>query len=197
MYKIDFIGEKSMNSETYWIISLNNWDLAESFGLNTNILETNLINLAVVIGVLVYFGKGVLTTILNNRKETILSTIRDAEERYQEAIEKLNQARTQLEQAKAKAEEIRVNGILQMEREKQELIKAADEDSKRLEEAKNMTIRFDEQKAIVQIRQQVSRLTVKRALEIINSRLNGDLHARMIDYHIGLFKAMKTSASAE
>lgn len=59
MYKIDFIGEKSMNSETYWIISLTNWDLAESFGFNTNILETNLINLAVVIGVLVYFGKGV------------------------------------------------------------------------------------------------------------------------------------------
>jgi F-type H+-transporting ATPase subunit b len=183
-----------MNSETYWIISLTNWDLAESFGINTNILETNLINLAVVIGVLVYFGKGVLSTILTNRKETILSTIRDAEERYQEAIEKLNQARTQLEQAKAKAEEIRVNGVLQMERDKQELIKAADEDSKRLEEAKNLTIRFAEQKAIVQIRQQVSRLTVKRALEIINSRLNLDLHARMIDYHIGLFKAMKTSA---
>lgn len=59
LYKIDFIGEKSMNSETYWVISLNNWDLAESFGFNTNILETNLINLAVVIGVLVYFGKGV------------------------------------------------------------------------------------------------------------------------------------------
>jgi F-type H+-transporting ATPase subunit b len=183
-----------MNSGTYWIISSNNWDLAESFGLNTNIIETNLINLAVVIGVLVYFGKGVLTTILNNRKETILSTIRDAEERYQTAIEKLNQARTQLEQAKAKAEEIRVNGILQMEKEKQELIKAADEDSKRLEEAKNITIRFAEQKAIVQVRQQVSRLTVKRALEIINNRLNLDLHARMIDYHIGLFKAMKTSA---
>ena len=124
-----------------------------------------------------------------------MSTIRDAEERYQEAIEKLNQARTQLEQAKAKAEEIRVNGILQMEREKQELIKATDEEAKRLEETKNLTIRFAEQKAIVQIRQQISRLTVKRALEIINSRLNLDLHARMIDYHIGLFKAMKTSAS--
>jgi len=135
-----------------------------------------------------------LSNLLNNRKQTILSTIRDAEERYQTAIEKLNQARTQLEQAKAKAEEIRVNGILQMEKEKQELIKAADEDSKRLEEAKNITIRFAEQKAIVQVRQQVSRLTVKRALEIINNRLNLDLHARMIDYHIGLFKAMKTSA---
>jgi hypothetical protein len=30
-----------------------------SFGLNTNLLETNLINLAVVVGLLVYFGKGV------------------------------------------------------------------------------------------------------------------------------------------
>jgi F-type H+-transporting ATPase subunit b len=99
-----------------------------------------------------------------------------------------------LEQAKTKAEEIRVNGILQIEREKQELIKAADEDSKRLEDSKNITIRLEEQKAIVQVRQQVSRLAVERALEIINSRLNMDLHARMIDYHIGLFKAMETSA---
>lgn len=38
---------------------MNQWLLATSFGLNTNLLETNLINLGVVIGVLVYFGKGV------------------------------------------------------------------------------------------------------------------------------------------
>ncbi len=98
-----------------------------------------------------------------------------------------------MEQAKQKAEEIRVNSVLQIEREKQELIKAADEDSKRLEDSKNITIRFEEQKAIVQVRQQVSRLAVERALEVINSRLNMDLHARMIDYHIGLFKAMEAS----
>lgn len=184
-----------MNSAIDLIASLDSWALAnEGLSLNTNLLDTNLINLAVVIGVLVYFGKGVLTNILNNRKETILSTIRDAEERYQEATEKLNQARARLEQAKQKAEEIRVNSILQIEREKEELIKAADEDSKRLEDSKNMTIRFEEQKAIVQVRQQVSRLAVERALEVINSRLNMDLHARMIDYHIGLFKAMETSA---
>jgi len=35
------------------------WTLANSFGLNTNLLETNLINLGVVVGLLVYFGKGV------------------------------------------------------------------------------------------------------------------------------------------
>jgi F-type H+-transporting ATPase subunit b len=181
-----------MNSTIDWIASLDSWSLAGEFGLNTNLLDTNLINLAVVIGVLFYFGKGILSTILTNRKETILSAIRDAEERYKEATEKLNQARIRLEQAKAKAEEIRANGISQLEREKQELIKAADEDSKRLEDSKNATIRFEEQKAIQEIRQQVSRLALERALQALNSRMNSDLQARMIDYHIGLFKALAT-----
>ncbi len=36
-----------------------NLELAEGFGLNINLVETNIINLAVVIGVLIYFGKGV------------------------------------------------------------------------------------------------------------------------------------------
>jgi len=39
--------------------SLSFWPLAGNFGLNTNLLETNLINLSVVLSLLVYFGKGV------------------------------------------------------------------------------------------------------------------------------------------
>lgn len=41
------------------VISSNSWPIAGNFGLNTNLLETNLINLSVVLGLLVYFGKGV------------------------------------------------------------------------------------------------------------------------------------------
>jgi hypothetical protein len=35
------------------------WPLTGNFGLNTNLLEINLINLSVVLSILVYFGKGV------------------------------------------------------------------------------------------------------------------------------------------
>lgn len=35
------------------------WPIAGNFGLNTNLLETNLINLSVVLGLLIYSGKGV------------------------------------------------------------------------------------------------------------------------------------------
>ena len=49
-----------MNSGTYLIASLDAWAVAEEgLSFNTNLLDTNLINLAVVIGILVYFGKGV------------------------------------------------------------------------------------------------------------------------------------------
>nr|YP_010188652.1 AtpF [Bryum argenteum]QZJ47455.1 AtpF [Bryum argenteum]WKV29131.1 AtpF [Bryum argenteum] len=175
------------------IVFLGYWPIAGNFGLNTNLLETNLINLSVVLGLLVYFGKGVLNNLLSNRKQTILSTINDAEERYNEATDKLNQARTRLERAKIKANEIRVNGLSQIEKEKKELINAADEDSKRLEDSKNATIRFEEQRAIEQVRQQVSRLALERALEALNKRLNNELHSRVIDYHIGLLRAMEST----
>ena len=41
-----------------------NFPLGEGFGINTNLLETNVINLAVVVGVVVYFGGDVLSSIL-------------------------------------------------------------------------------------------------------------------------------------
>jgi F-type H+-transporting ATPase subunit b len=127
-----------------------------------------------------------LQNLLDNRKETILSTIRDAEECYKEAEEKLKQAKSRLQQAKLKADEIRIQGLTQLEKEKAELIKTADEDSKKLEESKNGTIRFEEQKALEEVRQQVSRLALERALETLRVSLNTDLQNRLIDSNISI-----------
>lgn len=41
------------------VIFSSYWPIAGNFSLNTNLLETNLINLSVVLSLLVYFGKGV------------------------------------------------------------------------------------------------------------------------------------------
>lgn len=60
MYTSELIGETGMNIGIYLLASLDAWAMAEEgLSLNTNLLDTNLINLAVVVGVLVYFGKGV------------------------------------------------------------------------------------------------------------------------------------------
>jgi F-type H+-transporting ATPase subunit b len=135
-----------------------------------------------------------LINLLENRKTTILKTIQDAEERYKEATEKLQKARTRLQQAKVKADEIRINGLAQLDKEQRDLVDAADEDPKILEESKNSTIRFEKQRAIEQVRQQVSRLASERALESLNSRSDNDLHLRLIDYKINMFKFMEDIA---
>lgn len=48
-----------MKNVTDSFLSLSHWPSAGSFGFNIDILSTNLINLSVVLGVLIFFGKGV------------------------------------------------------------------------------------------------------------------------------------------
>ena len=53
------IRGEHMKNVTDSFVSLGHWPSAGSFGFNTDILATNLINLSVVLGVLIFFGKGV------------------------------------------------------------------------------------------------------------------------------------------
>nr|QYB22130.1 ATP synthase CF0 subunit I [Phyllocladus trichomanoides] len=183
-------GER-MKNVTYSFISLIHWPSAGGFELNTNILETNIINLSVVLGVLIYFGKGVLSNILDNRKDIILTTIRNSEELCKSATNQLEQARVRLREVETRAEEIRINGYSQIKREKENFINATSTNLEQLEDSKNETIRLEQQRVIEQVQQQVSRQAVQRALRTLNSRLNSELHLRTIDHHIGLLRAMK------
>jgi F-type H+-transporting ATPase subunit b len=81
--------------------------IGHGFGINTNIFETNIINLAAVIAIVISFVGGNFTAILEDRRKTILNNLEEATQRALEAEEKLNQARTQLELAKKKAQDIR------------------------------------------------------------------------------------------
>ena len=53
-----------MKNVTDSFVSLVYWPFAGSFGFNTDILATNPINLSVVLGVLIFFGKGVCASCL-------------------------------------------------------------------------------------------------------------------------------------
>jgi hypothetical protein len=53
-----------MKNLTDSFVYLGHWPSAGSFGFNTDILATNPINLSVVIGVLIFFGKGVCVSCL-------------------------------------------------------------------------------------------------------------------------------------
>jgi F-type H+-transporting ATPase subunit b len=78
--------------------------------LNFNLLETNLVNLAIVIGVLFWFLRGFLGGILERRRSAILQDLQDAEARLKTASEELTKAQSELAAAQQKAEQIRIDG---------------------------------------------------------------------------------------
>nr|QHB79430.1 ATP synthase CF0 subunit I [Ruppia sinensis]WDD57481.1 ATP synthase CF0 subunit I [Ruppia mongolica] len=174
-----------MKNVTDSFVSLGHWPSAGSFGFNTDILATNLINLSVVLGVLIFFGKGVY------RKQRILSTIQNSEELRRGAIEQLEKARTRLRKVETEADEYRVNGYSEIEREKVNLINATFDSLEQLENYKNETLRFEQQRAINQVRQQIFQQALQGALGILNSRLNSKLHLRTISANIGILGVME------
>nr|YP_010884052.1 photosystem I P700 chlorophyll a apoprotein A1 [Helleborus argutifolius]YP_010884132.1 photosystem I P700 chlorophyll a apoprotein A1 [Helleborus lividus]WIW41727.1 photosystem I P700 chlorophyll a apoprotein A1 [Helleborus argutifolius]WIW41816.1 photosystem I P700 chlorophyll a apoprotein A1 [Helleborus lividus] len=180
-----------MKTVTDSFVSLGHWPSAGSFGFNTDILATNLINLSVVLGVLIFFGKGVLSDLLDNRKQRILTTIRNSEELRVGAVEKLEKAKARLRKVKMEADEFRVNGYSEIEREKLNLINSTYQNLERLENYKNETIQFEQQRAINQVRQRVFQQALQGALETLNSCLNNELHLRTISANIGMLGAMK------
>nr|YP_010248714.1 ATP synthase CF0 subunit I [Clethra fargesii]QTT57991.1 ATP synthase CF0 subunit I [Clethra fargesii] len=180
-----------MKNITDSFVSLGYWPSAGSFGFNTDILATNLINLSVVLGVLIFFGKGVLSDLLDNRKQRILNTIRNSEELREGAIEQLEKARARLRKVEMEADQFRVNGYSEIERERLNLINSTSKTLEQLENYKNETIHFEQQRAINQVRQRVFQQALQGALGTLNSCLNNELHLRTISANIGMFGAMK------
>nr|YP_009769412.1 ATP synthase CF0 B subunit [Delonix regia]QIT00114.1 ATP synthase CF0 B subunit [Delonix regia]QRH18679.1 ATP synthase CF0 subunit I [Delonix regia] len=180
-----------MKNITDSFLSLGYWPSAGSFGFNTDILATNPINLSVVLGVLIFFGKGVLSDLLDNRKRRILKTIRNSEELREGAIEQLEKARARLRKVEMEADRFRVNGYSEIEREKLNLINSIYTTLEQLENYKNETIQFEQQRVINQVRQRVFQQALQGALGTLNSCLNNELHLRTISANIGMFGAMK------
>nr|QJD22117.1 AtpF [Anisodus acutangulus] len=180
-----------MKNVTDSFVSLGHWPSAGSFGFNTDILATNPINLSVVLGVLIFFGKGVLSDLLDNRKQRILNTIRNSEELREGAIEQLEKARSRLRKVETEAEQFRVNGYSEIEREKLNLINSTYKTLEQLENYKNETIQFEQQRAINQVRQRVFQQALQGALGTLNSCLNNELHLRTISANIGMLGTMK------
>uniref|UniRef100_UPI0031F3E91F ATP synthase CF0 subunit I n=1 Tax=Scurrula pulverulenta TaxID=529591 RepID=UPI0031F3E91F len=180
-----------MQNISHSFVSLSHWPFAGGFGFNTDILATNPINLSVVFGVLIFFGKRVLNDLLDNRKQRILNTIRNSDKIREEAIEPLEKAKYYLRKVEMEADQFRVNGYSEIEREKLHLIHSTYATLKQFENYKNETISFEQQRVINQVQQHVFQQALQGAFRILNNSLNNELHLRTISANIDMLGVMK------
>jgi F-type H+-transporting ATPase subunit b len=161
--------------------------IGHGFGINTNILETNLINLAAVIGVVISFVGGNLTAILDDRKKTIVNNLQEATQRALEAEEKLNLARTQLESAKKKAQEIRQEGVSRATQEINTVVNQHQIRVSKLQEFKEETLSFYQQKAFKEAYLYVISRIMSRVRERLNSGLDSTYHVVVNNFYVSRF----------
>lgn len=132
-----------------------------------------------------------LNDLLDNRKQRILNTIRNSEELREGAIQQLENARARLRKVETEADQFRVNGYSEIEREKLNLINSTYKTLKQLENYKNETILFEQQRTINQVRERVFQQALQGAIGTLNSCLSNELHLRTINANIGMFGTMK------
>lgn len=159
----------------------------EGFGINTNVFETNIINLAAVVAIVISFVGKNLSSLLEDRRKTILTNLQEASQRAAEAQEKLTQAKNQLQLATQKAKEIREEGILRAQQEVNNCISQHEERLSKLEEFKQETIEFYQQKAFKQAYVYVISRIMSRVKERLNSGLDATYHVVVNNFYVSRF----------
>ena len=136
----------------------------EGIGLNLDILETGLLNILALVGILVYVGRDFIGSLLEERKTTIVKGVQDAEDRLNEATKRLSEAEKQLNQANIVISEIKSETIAT----KKILL-----ESDAFEAKKDLKIRFEralasfqskERQIFLDIKQQIISLVLKRTV---------------------------------
>lgn len=154
------------------------------FGLNLNVFETNVINLAIVIFGLYKFLPNFLGGILERRRAIILADLKDAEERLATANSSLSQAQKDLADAQQKAEQIRADGKARAEAIRLESEKRTVEEMARVKQGAAADLSAEASRVSNLLRREAAQLAIEKALASLPGKLDADAQAKLVNQSI-------------
>jgi F-type H+-transporting ATPase subunit b len=157
-------------------------DLA--IGLNPDIFETNVINITILLGGIIYLGSNALSAALTERQQKILGAIQEAEERLQQAISRLAESEKQLSQAQIVIDSIKVDAERTAQQVKSSILNDGKEEIERLTSSAKSQIVTIEAKVRKQISDYVIALALKRVTLQLEGKLTSNLQQQIIERNI-------------
>jgi F-type H+-transporting ATPase subunit b len=152
--------------------------------LNTDIFETNLINITILAGGLYYLLSGALSESLSERQQRILGSIQESEERLQEATTRLTESETQLAQAQIVIESIQKDAEVTANQVKSSILTDGKAEIERLTATAKAQIGTIEARVRKQIADYVATLALQRITMQLEGKLNKGLQQQIIDRNI-------------
>nr|YP_010335841.1 ATP synthase CFO B subunit subunit I [Chroothece richteriana]UNJ14247.1 ATP synthase CFO B subunit subunit I [Chroothece richteriana] len=169
------------NIAQYWIVVC---EKSKGFGINTDILDTNIINLGILIALLIYVGKQAIVSLLDNRQQKVLNSLQEAEDRQQQANARLAEARAQLEQTQIVIAEIKKEAESTAQQVRESTFNQGKLDIERLVSSGKNSIVSAELQVKKKLLQQVSKLALERVLTQLKAEINADMQSKIIDDNI-------------
>jgi F-type H+-transporting ATPase subunit b len=167
---------------TFWLLATEEG----GFGLNFNILETNLVNLSILLALLVYFGRNFLGKIMSERRSAIQLAIQEAERRQQEASLALTKQQENLAKAKSTAAQIKSDAEAAAQAAKAEILEQSAKDIERMRAEADRDIGSQRDRVVLELRQRISALAIDRVEAQLRSQMDESLQQKLIDQSIAL-----------
>ncbi len=156
----------------------------DGFGLNLNLFETNIINLAVVIFGLYKFLPNFLGSILERRRKAILEDIKDAEQRLSESTKALANAKQELSLAEDKAKKIRSDCQKRAEAIRLDSEKRTVEEMARIKQGAASDLNVEAARVTTQLRKEAARLAIEKALLTLPGKLDQATQEKFLSHSI-------------
>lgn len=156
------------------------------FGINTDIFQTNLINIIIILAVLIYAGRGFLGKILSQRLESIETAIKDAEARKLKAAEQLVDKQQKLAEVQAECDRLRLQAETDAHRASEVILATIAEDIERLKVSAAQELETEQERIIIQLRQQVVQKALAQVSVYFDQGLSETTQQELVDRSISL-----------
>ncbi len=154
------------------------------FGLNLDILDSNLINVLILIGVLYYYGSKIVGNILSERRAKIAEQIQEAQKRQEKAAASLAEEEKKVAQAQKTASKIVSDAQKNAQKVKETILAQGEKEVERLKASAEADLSSEEARAIAELRQRVSTLALERVESQIPQMLDDSAQTTLIDRSI-------------
>ncbi|MEM8830801.1 MAG: F0F1 ATP synthase subunit B [Cyanobacteria bacterium P01_G01_bin.19] len=163
---------------------LLNAEAESGFGFKFDVIEANLINLAIIFVLLIVYGGKVVGNILSERRAKIEAEIKSAEARAKEAKDALAKAQKDLKEAQATVVKIRSEAETNAQKAKEIALAKGQQEVERLKSSAAADLNSEQERAIAQLRARAVEMALQRVESRMGEVLNDDKQRQLIDRSI-------------
>jgi len=156
----------------------------EALGLSAKMLITQIVNFAILLGVLwVLLYKPILNA-LQQRQEKIRESLAQADAMRQEAKSTEQRFEQELQKARREGQEIIARAQEMAEKVRQETLEQARQEAQQILDKAREEIEYDRKQAMAELQQQVAALSLLVSQKVIGEALDEATHHRLVSEFI-------------